>query len=145
MLITWSEDLRTGDSQIDHQHMYLIEQANRLQQMLEKQGGGAESERVLLGLTRYVSRHFRDEEKIMAENSFPGQEEHIRQHVEFARAVEAFLERQARGEKVAAMNLLIFLKHWFVNHIRTYDLELAGFTQKKHGVGRLPPIRTPGN
>lgn len=130
MLINWDEDLRTGNAQIDHQHMYLIEQANRFYKTHENNFGQEKIDRMFSNLKRYVEKHFAAEERLMEELAYPKLSEHQDQHQEFALKVNVLEEQLQLGEKITATTLKYILRDWLVHHIRKHDFELAQFAKK---------------
>ena len=130
MLIAWNEDLRTGDDQIDHQHMYLIEQTNRLYELIANGIDQEECQRLAAKLIKYASKHFAAEEQLMEELLYPGYPEHLREHQEFSKRVVDLFERQVQGERITPEALKGLLSEWFTHHIRNYDLALAHFAKK---------------
>ena len=130
MLITWNEDLRTGDDQIDHQHMYLIEQTNSLYELDADSIAQDECERIVSKLLKYVQKHFRAEEELMESMAYPGIAEHRQAHQNFSAKVYAYYERIQKGEVLTPETVQYLLADWFENHIRKYDLDLARYSKK---------------
>lgn len=130
MLITWNEDLRTGDDQIDHQHMYLIEQTNRLYELAANGVSPDECERIVTKLLKYVQKHFSAEENLMGELAYPGVSEHRQAHQSFTAKVNAYYVRIKNGETLTPETVKYLLADWFENHIRKYDLDLARYSKK---------------
>lgn len=64
---------------------------------------------------------------------YPGMEQHLKEHAEFAaklgRIKETFNTNSAK--LVSAIKLCVDLNEWFVNHIKTYDKELGAFLKPK--------------
>lgn len=139
MLITWDEDLRTGNAQIDHQHMYLIEQANRFYETVEGNFDQEKIDRMFNNLKRYVGRHFQAEERLMEGLAYPRLSEHHEQHLEFSAKVHDIEQKLLLGEKITATTLKYILRDWLVNHIRRHDYELAQFA-KKNRARTIPSI-----
>ena len=139
MLITWDEDLRTGNAQIDHQHMYLIEQANRFYETVESNFDQEKIDRMFSNLKRYVGKHFQAEERLMEGLAYPNLPEHREQHLEFATKVIDLEQQLLLGEKITATTLKYVLRDWLVHHIRQHDFELARFA-KKNRARTIPSI-----
>lgn len=131
MAISWNEDLRTGDDQIDHQHMYLIEQTNRLYELVGEGIVRDECERLVSRLIKYAAKHFAAEEALMEELSYPRYSAHLHQHQEFAHKVHDLYARFENGEEITRESIQRLLSDWFEKHIRTYDLDLARFAKKQ--------------
>ncbi len=139
MLISWDEDLRTGNVQIDHQHMYLIEQANRFYETVEGNFNQEKIDRMFKNLKKYVGKHFQAEEQLMEELAYPKLPEHRRRHQEFTAKVTDLERQLLLGEKITATALKYILRDWLVHHIRQHDFELAQYA-KKNRARTMPSI-----
>jgi len=72
-------------------------------------------------LSDYIFKHFREEEAIMAQVGFPGLVEHREMHKEFARKSMGFNKRYRSGEDGLAVEMLLFLSNWLIEHIKGED------------------------
>ena len=103
MYAEFDESLVTGNEMIDGQHKELIGKINKLVDCCEQGGGKLEAIKMLDYLSDYTDFHFSAEEKLQEEISYPGLEEHKKQHAAFVKAVgelhEMLEEEEGRSEE----------------------------------------------
>ena len=87
MYAEFDESLVTGNEMIDGQHRELIAKINKLVDCCEQSSGKLEAIKMLDYLSEYTDFHFSAEEKLQEEISYPGLEEHKKQHAAFVKAV----------------------------------------------------------
>ena len=87
MYAEFDESLVTGNEMIDGQHKELIAKINKLVDCCEQSSGKLEAIKMLDYLSEYTDFHFSAEEKLQEEISYPGLEEHKKQHAAFVKAV----------------------------------------------------------
>lgn len=88
---------------------------------------------VLAFLESYTVEHFKDEEKLMERNFFPGFKEHKHEHEKllekFSRYKRALLQER---DILTSVDLKFFLLDWFFNHTGQVDLQYKDFFQEKN-------------
>ena len=67
----------------------------------------------------------------MTNHGYGGMNHHLLEHEEFSRNVLDFQDKCSKGESVNAMDMLLFLRGWLVNHILKIDREYAAFLINK--------------
>ncbi|MDH5556005.1 MAG: bacteriohemerythrin [Alphaproteobacteria bacterium] len=118
----WKPEYSVGDDHLDDQHKGLIE----LIDMLENESRMGE---VLERLEVYVDEHFRDEERILENASYPDIVAHKQQHKAFEEWL-AVSRRAFREPEVASMlrdSIRAYLKSWLVNHIMVSDKDYSSW------------------
>ena len=118
----WKPEYSVGDDHLDDQHKGLIE----LIDMLENESRMGE---VLERLEVYVDEHFRDEERILENSSYPDIAAHKQQHKAFEEWL-AVSRRAFREPEVASMlrdSIRAYLKSWLVNHIMVSDKDYSSW------------------
>ena len=75
----------------------------------------------------YVEEHFASEEEAMRENKYPDFASHYSEHEAFRAQVKELYHRHQAGEKVAAHELIEFLKEWFQKHIVEVDKRFGNY------------------
>jgi hemerythrin len=128
MGFSWSDDLCTGIGEIDAQHKVLIRHFNELIDACAREKGHEEIGRFLTFLTGYVSRHFEDEERVMAANAYTGLERHREEHDKYRRKLTQLrddLDRQGASDGVLSEAVWVAAE-WFLDHIRQVDMAMAG-------------------
>ncbi|MBK1665378.1 chemotaxis protein [Rhodospirillum rubrum] len=136
-LVTWSDDLATGDAHVDEDHRQLMTLVNSVYGHVKQGEAGAALEASFGELKRYSIEHFAEEEAFMAKAGFPQAETHRRQHQHFLERSEALFETYRQGADTAAVELMGLLGSWWETHIRIYDTELAHFVRRQQGVPTL--------
>ncbi len=128
-MITWQESLSTHDERTDSQHRVLIEQFNKLEEIMNTQSG-AEFRRaageVLDFLQFYATWHFAEEEKRMEQLHCAVAEENKRQHAIFLSMFGEFYERwqTSKMDSELARSTYKVMSEWIVNHIQKIDTQL---------------------
>jgi len=132
--IQWSDDLSVGIKQFDDEHKELIKFINRLNEALVLKSTGKDVEEILDGLIRYTVIHFGHEEDLMKKHIYPDYPTHKKEHVSLTSQVLEFYERFRAGKVKFSLALMIFLRDWVMNHIKTSDMKYGTFFNSK-GIG----------
>ncbi len=78
--IEWSDDLKTGNRQIDAEHWGLFALVNDLHDKLQAGSADASIQATIEALVGYVESHFEFEEALMATGGYPDLEAHKQVH-----------------------------------------------------------------
>lgn len=121
--ITWDESFSVGVKLIDAQHQKLFAMINKLHKEVKNISNGEFEplENIILQLAAYVDFHFRTEEKYFVKFDYERTDEHIRQHKMYEDKIREFNERYKKGEEKLGDEILLFLEHWIMNHIKISD------------------------
>ena len=128
MYAEFDKSLVTGNEMIDGQHKELIGKINKLVDCCEQGGGKLEAIKMLDYLSDYTEFHFGAEEKLQEEISYPGIEEHKKQHAAFVKAVAELHEMLEEGPSAAfveAVNKNVI--DWLYKHIKGFDCSIAAY------------------
>lgn len=125
--IDWSKEFSVGSPALDQQHMGLIALINQLHASLLKAAQKDELNRIFGELIRYTDSHFKSEEGMMRQASYPARAAHQLEHEEFVRQVLELHDQFIAGRHMVSMDLLKFLKKWLTDHILGSDQEYAPF------------------
>ena len=108
--LTWRASYRSGQPLIDAEHQELFHLTNQILVAMEGGGGGdAEILPLVRGLIAHVQAHFKHEERLLAEASYPAAAAHCEHHgrlLERARQLADEFERQA-GSSAELLGFLI--------------------------------------
>lgn len=126
-LFRWDRRYATGVQEIDDQHKKLMGLMNELHDAMRSGKGKEVSRSILSELMDYSIYHFRTEEKMMRERSYPEMELHIKQHSDFMIRVEDLSRRLSSGEYMMALEINEFLKEWLSGHILSVDKEMGKY------------------
>jgi hemerythrin-like metal-binding protein len=112
----WKPEYSVGVERLDHQHRGLIDLIN----MLDDESRMAE---VLDRLEVYVDEHFREEERMLEQASYPELARHKQQHKAFEEwlAVSRRAYREPDVSSILCESIRAYLKSWLVNHIMVSD------------------------
>jgi hemerythrin len=129
----WSDDLLTGNHDIDMQHKSIFAHAEQL--FGWEQGGKTEDQlAITLGFfEKYVHEHLKLEEKFQRQSDYPRYDEHLQEHNEFRRR---FLLIKGQFDKSGpslqlSLRLITFTLEWLSEHIHKLDKELAYYIKHK--------------
>ena len=129
MAFTWTEELSVGYGLIDEQHKELFSRYNDLLNAC-KEGKGREAIIPVLDfMIEYVTRHFAEEEQFMKQYDYPEMNEHINEHKELFKHVNAvYKELQDKG---ATVSVITSINHsmcsWLIRHVKQTDVKLGRF------------------
>lgn len=132
----WSEELSIGVESVDEYRREMFVRYNRFLNDCKNGSGRTHLSELLSFLGGEVISRFADEERVMADCSYPDSNRHIEQHRDIARTIDSFRgqigERGASIKEITELNR--FLLDWLVNHIKKSDVEFGGFLNRKWGL-----------
>lgn len=131
--IEWDNSLSIGVEIIDEQHKMLIQ---KLQDLSEAFKVGLEQNKMLKTIDfmiDYTDFHFSEEEKLMAENNYPGLEIQKSQHTEFRETLDHIQEdyMDEGPTKALATSINVFLLNWLRQHITVSDVQIGKYLSGK--------------
>jgi len=124
-LIDWNDALSTGYRPMDADHMRLAELVNELHDNLLAGSSMTLIEAGFHRIARHTANHFRHEERLMAESSFPDSLNHTLAHQQLETQIADLLRQVDAGEPVFTLELVEFLRNWLLNHILSMDKKLG--------------------
>jgi len=132
MFIVLSDDLITGNAEIDRQHQHLLDTANAIAITQDPDARA----KVTVGLRLFIGhaeQHFGAEEQVMEMLGCPWAAHHIQAHqrlLEWLEQLEAALEQ---GKDPAAIQLGLHhgIQRRYLRHIRQADGRLARWLHKR--------------
>lgn len=121
-----TEDLLTGNAQIDAQHRQLLETVNRLMDACAKGKGRDQIQSTVTFLSDYVVKHFQDEERLQLQSNYPGYAGHKQFHDGYRKQLAADAQVLLQeGPTVKALGNLNKAVAILITHIRTEDKRVA--------------------
>jgi len=131
----WNDSLLIGFDSIDRQHQELVSRVEQHMDACRAGKGHTEVEETLRFIVSYVKEHFKDEEALQVQYSYPEIGEHKKLHQDFivtvVGLVQEFQNHGIQSDFTTKMNKT--LVEWLVKHIRTEDKKLAVHIQKIEG------------
>lgn len=121
-----TEDLLTGNAQIDAQHRQLLETVNRLMDACAKGKGRDQIQSTVSFLSDYVVKHFQDEERLQLQSNYPGYAGHKQFHdgyrKQLAEHAQVLLQEGPTVKALGNLNQAVAI---LITHIRTEDKRVA--------------------
>lgn len=123
--IIWDKKFSVGNQEVDDQHKMLFEILSRCLSIKDR----SMSKYLVLvrDLLDYCQIHFSLEEKLMAENDYPGLDAHILEHKKITAAVEKIIVKLYRGEDVDIEAINNFVHSWVIKHILETDMAFKDY------------------
>ena len=121
--IIWDETFSVGVKILDEQHKKLIKMVNT---MIEARSTDVHSEVVSTVLTQmreYATEHFSLEEEYMIKYGYTNYDQHKAEHREFIKRIAMMCVETMQQRKAVPIEMLEFLKSWWVNHILKIDMQ----------------------
>ena len=128
MRAEFDETLVTGNEMIDGQHKELIDKINKLLDSCEVGNDKLTAIKPLDYLADYTDFHFGEEEKLQESISYPGIEQHKKEHEKLRRVVEELhemLEEQEGPTEAFVAQVQENVINWLYNHIKGFDRSVA--------------------
>lgn len=127
----WQEKFSVNVRVLDEQHKKFFDILGNLHD-----SRGRVSDTPFLGarvweLAMYAVVHFDTEELMMSEYSFPGYEEHRKEHEAFKEKVAIFKKDLEMGQTALALDMITFLTGWLEHHILNVDQQYSLFLNGK--------------
>ena len=126
----FDETLVTGNEMIDGQHKELIDKINKLLDSCEVGNDKLTAIKTLDYLADYTDFHFGEEEKLQESISYPGIEQHKKEHEKLRRVVEELhemLEEQEGPTEAFVAQVQENVINWLYNHIKGFDRSVAEY------------------
>jgi hemerythrin len=131
--INWEDRFLIGVPIIDNQHKRLLDKIEFLLSAISENTGKAEIATIIKFLDSYVYGHFNTEERFMQDFSFPGIDNHKKEHAGFIEKFDDLKKVYYKegGSKDLAVVIERELLKWYKEHIVTTDKALGHFLTEK--------------
>ncbi|MBI9099891.1 MAG: bacteriohemerythrin [Spirochaetaceae bacterium] len=130
--LSWDDSISVKIDLFDTHHKKLIGLINQLYQAMEEGNGTSVLLPILEELIEYTAYHFSAEEEAFEKYSYPGRENHIKEHSAFVVKAEELYGGIKEGSAVLTNEVLDFLQDWVVNHIMKVDFKYSDFLSDKN-------------
>jgi hemerythrin-like metal-binding protein len=130
-LIQWNPALSVNIAQIDNQHMKLVDIVNNLHDRMKEGKGKTILSGVLSELADYTVYHFKTEEELFKQHSYPKSDAHILEHNTLVQQVLKLKTDLDGGKTVITNDVMLFLRDWLSNHISGSDKAYMPFFNSK--------------
>jgi hemerythrin len=132
--INWDEKYRIGIPLIDDEHREQMLVLSMLHDEYKRSADVVKLHHLFDELISCTRQHFKDEERLMREQSFPLLEDHARSHRELIEKVENIKSEIESGKITFSFELILFFKDWLMLHIIGSDMKYRDFIV---GKGRI--------
>lgn len=130
MIISFDENLLTGNKLIDEQHKELFARMEHFADVCENGDGKVEAIQMLSYLSEYTDFHFNAEEALQKEANYPEYEGHLAKHVIFKKNLsdlKNFLDEIDGPNEEFVKAVENNVVNWFMYHIQTFDRSVAEY------------------
>lgn len=131
-LIVWNEKYNLGVKEIDEQHRKWADCINALHSSIGHRASCEEVRNAISGLKDYTRKHFTYEEAILSKINYEKLAEQKEEHVKFRSEIENLSLKFAKYDTVVDFELILYMKGWFMEHIRGADKEYADLLLKEN-------------
>ncbi|RJQ57474.1 MAG: hemerythrin [Stygiobacter sp.] len=130
-LIQWNSTLSVNITQIDNQHMKLVELVNTLHDRMKEGKGKAALSGILNELTNYTVYHFKTEEDLFRKYNYPQTDAHLKEHDALVQQVVKLKADFDNCKSVLTLDVMNFLKDWLTVHIMGNDKAYTPFLKSQ--------------
>lgn len=131
--LEWSEELETGNAQIDEEHRELFMAVNGFLNSCTEGRGKNHVVYTLEFLKEYTKIHFANEEELQQKYDYPEYFQHKKYHGSFVEKVHDF-ERRIKLEGISERLVAEITEQvckWLLNHIKVEDMKVARHVRSK--------------
>lgn len=129
--IEWSDKYSVGVSELDNQHIKIIELINELNANMDLTSRSDKLHNILGRIILYAQNHLDYEEKLLKEYNYPDYENHKNKHQSYKQKVSDFAVEILEYREDMPTDLLNYLKQWWTNHILIEDMKYKPFFEEK--------------
>jgi hemerythrin len=130
LVITFDDNLITGNKTIDEQHRELIDRIQQFVDACKAGDGKVKAIKMLDYLDEYTIYHFGAEEALQKEVGYPELAKHQQKHEEFKQTIQKLYdyldEYEGPNEQFIQM-VKTNVVDWLFGHIKTFDRSVAEF------------------
>ncbi len=133
-LIAWTEEMSVGVAILDEDHKRIMKMINKLHAAMQEGKGRDIMADIIHDLFVYINLHFETEEEMFERTGYEGTSEQKAQHSAMkVKSLELKQSYIASPESIAPIEILLFLKDWWLGHIMHTDKKYAPFLNA-HGI-----------
>ncbi len=129
--VIWNESFSVGDKLMDDQHRFLLSIINDLFNAMQKNMAEQGVHQIVEKMVKYTKIHFSSEEAMLREVRYPGYTTQVMEHIKFTGQVLAFQDQIVYKKRGLNIEILNFLKEWWINHINGLDMLYMAYLKDK--------------
>lgn len=124
--VGWNRSHSVKNKILDEQHKGILDFINKLH---ESYMGDLDinKEETTKFLVKYIHEHLNAEEKMFSATKYPNKSEHIEIHYQFKSKAVELLQNTKELNHYEVLDLLKFLKNWWINHITLVDKQYTSY------------------
>jgi hemerythrin-like metal-binding protein len=120
-LVEWNNKYNTGLTEIDSQHVKLVDLINHFYYALKQGKAKQELDDIFKQANDYTHYHFEVEEKYFEQFDYEFKDDHVAQHIYFKEEINKLQERFLKNDFKVSFELMNLLRDWLINHILKSD------------------------
>lgn len=128
---SWKEEYNVDIESIDKQHQKMLENLNRLADIINKKECREHVSEIFFSLVHFAENYFTKEEILFKDYKYPNFSMHKEAHNNFIQQIIKFQEDYKNDVRNVCIDLYHFLDKWFNNHILEYDKDAVKFLKEK--------------
>jgi hemerythrin len=128
--LQWRSEYSVGIPEIDKQHQEIMALITDLLKLCREDNNDGKQQSfadLVAIITEHLQKHFEAEENLMLENNYPHYENHKKRHDQLLENVKKMMEKILNGKHRSLLNMVIFLREWFVENIYGLDKDLGDY------------------
>jgi hemerythrin len=125
-----SDKYLVGNDLLDAQHKVILSYMAKIYAYLLSNKKGKELFELVDRLDAFCKLHFLEEEQVMEEIELPEIDKHKVEHALFVTHLDNFMGRYEELNTTKSIDELLFLKGWFLEHVKVFDTRYATYKKK---------------
>ena len=121
VFFSWTDRMSVKSQEIDDQHKQLIGFLNDLYEAFMNRTHKEQVGIIIDKMADYASYHFDTEERYFAAFNYAAQESHIKEHTDFRKKVDEFIQKYHNYNEALTYDVVNFLRNWLQKHIMESD------------------------
>jgi hemerythrin-like metal-binding protein len=125
--LVWKDEYLVGHEELDQHHRTMFKIINDLYSGMMRGASNHDLRSLFKRAVAYADIHFGREEAVLADSRYPRLGEHQQAHRAYVQQIGALTGPGPGSERAISMDMLLFLKDWWLKHILGMDRAYAPF------------------
>jgi len=138
MNLEWQPLYSVGNEQLDAHHKRILGLTNKLYNAVKDGEEEHAILEILQSLTKYAEVHFKEEELLFSQTSYPNAYGHRCRHQEFRITLQQLKDSFQQKERFVGLELMEFLMSWLNGHILQIDMQYVPFIKNISSASTSP-------
>ena len=127
IFIVWKDEYRVGHDELDTHHSRMLAIINSLHHAMTTDEAESQLVSIFRSVLDYGQMHFKVEESILRKVQYPNLREHEEMHQAYVQRVTGLMQEHLATSHSLSLDVLQFLKEWWLNHILKMDKAYAPY------------------